>query len=142
MTSVEALEKIQTEIPQILTAAGAVDGTEGTKTQWSKPETVFFWDTFTKPAKAADRQTYIVWTVISADNIQSADNDVFSRDGFVIVDVFTRKTLTAKQTKELLTKLNQEAKMKEWSFELASPVQYETDTTLYHASFRLGKKIV
>lgn len=138
MTTAAALRAAATDIVAILDDAGLSDGDAlSDKEIISTPQTtVLYHDTIAKEKKAAERQTFVVWTILSTNPRMTGDNDC-SRQINAAIDLYTkRKTST---TYELIESLNDAAVDQGYTFEYDGPAEYNRDFEMYHISFLLTK---
>lgn len=139
MNTSTALKQAQAELIEILESAGLVDGEKATQQQQQNSATVLFWDTVLKSKSASDKQTYLVWTLVSTERKTRADDKVRAREAFGSYDIYTRRTKTSKQVQDLISSLDEEATEKGWLFEYNGPAEYERETAIYHIAFNLYK---
>lgn len=139
MNTSTAVKQAQAELIEILESAGLVDGEKATQQQQQNSATVLFWDTVLKSKSASDKQTYLVWTLVSTERKTRADDKVRAREAFGSYDIYTRRTKTSKQVQDLISSLDEEATEKGWQFEYNGPAEYERDTAIYHIAFNLYK---
>ena len=139
MNTAMTMKLAQNEVIKMLEDAGLVDGEKATEQQMRNPNTVLFWDTVLKSRTASDKQTYLVWTLVSTDRKNHADDKVRAREAFGAYDIYTRRTKTSRQVQELISSLDEQATEKGWQFEYNGPAEYERDTAIYHIAFNLYK---
>lgn len=141
MTTTRALMLAQRETIELLKSAGCVDGEKATDAQRRSTQVVLFWDSVLKSKAASDKQTYVVYSVVSAEPVHRADDGVITREAYVNVDVFARRSMLAKSTQDLISALNAAALSAGWAFESGGATYYEPDTAIYHSTFGLTKAI-
>lgn len=139
MNTATAMKLAQNEVIKMLEDAGLIDGEKATEQQKRSPSVVLFWDTVLKSKIASDKQTYVVWTLVSTDKKNHADDKVRAREAFVAYDVYTRRTKTSKQVQDLISSLDEQASENGWQFEYNGPAEFERDTAIYHIAFNLYK---
>ncbi|MCU7522505.1 MAG: hypothetical protein HF308_15365 [Ignavibacteria bacterium] len=136
MKTSDAIKLINAQIPQILTAAKLTDGEMVSDLKGASG--IMFWANTVKNADASVKETYVTWKIISTDPASFADDDVRTRNGFVTVDVFTRKSVTSKNIQDLMVDLETACRVDGWRFEL-NTVIYEPENDLNHLAFDLSK---
>lgn len=139
MNTATAMKSAQNEIIKMLEDAGLIDGEKATDTQKRNSSVVLFWDTVLKSKAASDKQTYVVWTLVSTDKKNYADDKVRAREAFAAYDIYTRRTKTSKQVQDLISSLDEQASEKGWQFEYNGPAEFERETAIYHIAFNLYK---
>ena len=139
MNTATAMTRAQTEIIQMLEGAELIDGEKATEQQKQNTSVVLFWDTVLKSKAASDKQTYVVWTLVSTDKKTHADDNVRAREAFAAYDIYTRRTKTSKQVQELISALDNQASENGWQFEYNGPAEFERETAIYHIAFNLYK---
>lgn len=139
MNTATAMKLAQDEIIAMLESAGLTDGEKATQSQSNSSAAVLFWDTPLKSKGASDKQSYVVWTLVSTDKKTSADDLVRAREAFASYDVYTRRAKTSKQVRELISSLDEKAIEKGWQFEYNGPSEYERETAIHHITFNLYK---
>lgn len=137
MTTAGAYKTAQQEVLSILEGAGLIDGEKATASQASSK--VLFWDTVLKTKEASDKQTYLVWELVSLNGRGKADNRICNREAYVVFDIFTKRSKTSKQVQVLIKSIEDKAIGAGWQFEYSGPAEYERETALYHISFNLFK---
>lgn len=139
MNTATTMKLAQNEVIKMLEDAGLVDGEKATEQQKQSPSVVLFWDTVLKSKIASDKQTYVVWTLVSTERKNHADDKVRAREAFAAYDIYTRRTKTSKQVQDLISSLDEQASENGWQFEYNGPAEFERETAIYHIAFNLYK---
>ncbi|MFA7136730.1 MAG: hypothetical protein WC125_12860 [Bacteroidales bacterium] len=139
MNTATTMKLSQNEVIKMLEDAGLVDGEKATEQQKRSSSVVLFWDTVLKSKIASDKQTYVVWTLVSTERKNHADDKVRAREAFAAYDIYTRRTKTSRQVQDLISSLDEQASENGWQFEYNGPAEYERDTAIYHIAFNLYK---
>lgn len=139
MNTATAMKLAQNEVIKMLEDAGLVDGEKATEQQKRSSSVVLFWDTVLKSKIASDKQTYVVWTLVSTERKNHADDKVRAREAFAAYDIYTRRTKTSKQVQDLISSLDEQASENGWQFEYNGPAEFERETAIYHIAFNLYK---
>lgn len=139
MNTATTMKLAQNEVIKMLEDAGLVDGEKATEQQKRSSSVVLFWDTVLKSKIASDKQTYVVWTLVSTERKNHADDKVRAREAFAAYDIYTRRTKTSKQVQDLISSLDEQASENGWQFEYNGPAEFERETAVYHIAFNLYK---
>lgn len=139
MNTATTMKLAQNEVIKMLEDAGLIDGEKATEQQKRSPSVVLFWDTVLKSKIASDKQTYVVWTLVSTERKNHADDKVRAREAFAAYDIYTRRTKTSKQVQDLISSLDEQASEHGWQFEYNGPAEFERETAVYHIAFNLYK---
>jgi hypothetical protein len=123
------------DIIKLLEASGLIDGEKKS----TSSSAIRFWDTELKSKEASDQQTYVVWSLVSTNRKNIADDKSRARNAFATIDIFSRRPITAKPIQNLITALDNAAEGLGWRFEYNGPVGYSKETTIYSIEFDLYK---
>lgn len=133
----DALNRAITEMKDLLTSAGLVEGITLTQEDLKNSRGVLFWFIEVKSEEASRKSTYATFNVTTIESKIHADGSPVSCKVTVELNIFTNK----EDISILMNDLNNTAEAEGWTFDLASAPSYDSQSKLYNYNFKLGKHL-
>lgn len=142
MTTVAALSIITEDIPKVLEKAGLINGDvlSANVLKSVDAKDVMFFDTASKSIDESERVSYLIWSVLSVEDKDHADDNQ-SKICTTALDFFT-KSKNSTSTFALLKQIEAKFKAAGYRFEYEGPTAYNRNTARYLISFTVTKTII
>lgn len=137
MKTYEVMQYLADTGRNLLVAAGLIDGLTLNQDELKNEAQPIFWFINTNSKIASEKETYITYSISGAPPLSYGDGEVMTRQGILIVEIFTRK----RSIDDLIKNLNDTFLENSWAFELGN-WNYDSSLQMYYYQFECQVKVI